>query len=365
MSDDFFNGFCEEEDSTFSPGEHFRGYEVQKLLGRGAAGSVYLVRHEMLDSLLALKLMVAPSRDTTADDPSVKRFIREAKIAATIQHPNLVRVHDAGFDQSKNAYWLVMDYMSGGTLRERIGMGGPVPVLEAVEIVRSISSALDAGTRFNVVHRDIKPENIMFTKEGRPKLVDLGIAKVSIGDSLCTNTGETFGTPAYMSPEQAVDSSSVDARADIYSLGIVLYEMICGRTPFAGGSARSIIAQVMDSSPIPDIKRVKSDVPNWVSALLFRMCAKDKDKRIASHRQLLDEIARYTGKKDSSDEGAEYSEAVSPASRRLVNTPEEDAAVDAVIETKRRLRRRKAIIRKTVLLVLAAAAIAALVAVLL
>lgn len=341
---EFFSDHVEE--AVLSPGERFRGYEVKKLLGRGGAGMVYLVRHEMLDSLLALKLMSVP--DTTAGDEPVKRFIREAKIASRIQHPNLVRVHDAGFDSMRNCYFLVMDYMPGGTLRDRIGLDGPIPEAEAVEIVRQIASALAAGARFGVVHRDIKPENIMFTSDGRAKLVDLGIAKVCLDDTLHTSTGATFGTPNYMAPEQALDASTVDTRADVYSLGIVLFEMLCGRTPFAGDTVQSIIAQVVSDSPIIDIKRIQPGVSNWVSALLFRMCAKQKEKRIASPEILVGEILKHTGQRPDPEESAEYAQIQPKSPVARPNTPEEDAAIDAEIEAKRRARRRREIIKKSI-----------------
>ena len=146
MAGDSIDGFLDAgSNDSFAPGESFHGYVVERLLGRGAAGAVYLVRHEMLDTLFALKVMEAP--ETTAGDEPVKRFLREAKLAARIQHPNLVRVHDAGFDEGKSVYYLVMDYMAGGGLRDRIAFGGPMSVKESLRIVRDVASALAAGMR--------------------------------------------------------------------------------------------------------------------------------------------------------------------------------------------------------------------------
>ena len=336
MVDDFF--VHDTDGGLLSPGEMFHGCEVREKLGVGASGEVYLVRHMMLDSLFALKLRRAP--ETTVGDEPVKRFMREAKIAARIQHPNLVRVHDAGYDEAKSAYYLVMDYVSGGTLRERIGFGGPLSPGEALEIVRQVASALDAGSYFGVVHRDIKPENILFTEDGRVKLVDLGIAKMRTDDSLSTSTGKTFGTPAYMAPEQALDASSVDARADIYSLGIVLFEMLSGRLPFAGETMQAIVAQALSDDPIPDIRRLNPCISNWMSALLFRMCAKDREKRIPTPARLLAEIsARVGGAGVGKPDLAEYMAVESSAPVRKENSPEEDAEIDAFIAEKHRLRK--------------------------
>ena len=348
MIGDSIDGFLDAgSNDSFSPGESFHGYVVERLLGRGASGAVYLVRHEMLDTLFALKVMESP--ETTSGDEQVKRFLREAKLAARIQHPSLVRVHDAGFDERKSVYYLVMDYMAGGGLRDRIAFGGPMAVAESLDIVRAVASALAAGTRMGVVHRDIKPENIMFTADGHAKLVDLGIAKASDDESIHTRTSASFGTPAYIAPEQALDASRVDSRADVYSLGIVLFEMLAGRRPYDGETATAVIAQVLSDDPIPDVKRFNPEVPNWVSALLFRMCAKDPEKRIASVSKLQDELDERLGR--NPDAVADY--AAEPELRLPDYVP--DPAVDAEVErdiatmTRRKAaeRRRRRLIRIT------------------
>lgn len=289
MDDGFISG--NESVEILSPGMYFHGYVIERRIGRGASGDVYLARHKMLDILYAIKIIEAS--ELMISEEMVHRFVREAKIAARIQHSNLVRVHDAGFDGSTNIYYLVMDYMSKGTLRDRIAFEGVIPPQEAVEIIYSIASALDAGARMGLVHRDLKPENIMFSESGIVKLVDLGVAKIYDGESLQTRTSTTFGTPAYVAPEQAKDASKVDSRADIYSLGVILFEMLCGRRPYIGNTPMAIIAQVISDEPIPDVKRLNPDVPNWVSALVFRMCAKNPEKRISSAAELMSIISQY------------------------------------------------------------------------
>ena len=282
--------------SIFSDGESFRGYRVERLLGSGGLGIVYLVRHEMLDVLYALKVLYP---DVAFENPTyIKRFLREAKIATRIRHPNLVSVHDCGFDSVKGVYYLVMDYVSGGNLRDAIALSGRMDCAEAVKIVVQVASALDAAQRYGVVHRDIKPENIMLQPDGSVKLVDLGIAKAEgIKDSLRTTVESVFGTPAYVSPEQALSSSDVDVRADIYSLGIVFFEMVSGHCPYRGKTAPAVLMQVLSDDPTPDVRDFATDVPVPVATLIRRMCVKEKERRIASPSLLIAELAKlgYAG----------------------------------------------------------------------
>ena len=290
-------------------GERFRGYVVERSIGKGGLGSVYLVRHEVIDTPFALKVL---DPEVAEEKPEyVKRFVREAKIASKIRHPNLVAVHDAGFDQERGVYYLVMDYVQGSTLRQAIALGGKMPEKEAVRIISCVASALAAAQRFGVVHRDIKPENIMLTRDGEVKLIDLGVAKVSGDiDSLKTMANTVFGTPAYMSPEQATDSSKIDARSDIYSLGIVFFEMLCGRSPYGGKTSETIVHDLLAPTPIPDIRTINPEVSMKVSALLMLMCEKNVDKRIKSSADLI-EAFRRLGYDTPTAAGHEYADAPS------------------------------------------------------
>lgn len=296
-----------EGDLLFRHGETFHGYVVERLLGRGGLGTVWLVRHQMLDTLFALKVL---DPDVAEQKPEyVKRFVREAKLATRIRHPNLVAVHDAGHDAAKGVYFLVMDYVDGDTLRKPIAFGGGMPEKEAVRIVLQVADVLAAAQRFGMVHRDLKPENIMLTADGTVKLLDLGIAKVSGGiDSLKTKTRTVFGTPAYISPEQALDSSAVDSRADVYSLGIILFEMLCGRRPYLADSPTDMVEQLLDDSPIPDVRTFNSSVSPKISAVISLMCAKHAKDRLASPRAVLETFARL-GYSVPSVPGAEFAAA--------------------------------------------------------
>ena len=220
-------------ENLFGKGEAFRGYEVVRRLGMGGLGSVWLVRHQMLDKLFALKTLdpVAARKEPEY----VRRFVREAKLASKIRHPNLVAVHDVGYAPEKGVHFLVMDYVKGDTLRTTIAIGGPQPEREAVDIILRVADVLAAAQCYGMIHRDLKPENIMLTPDGTVKLLDLGVAKASGGiDSLRTMANSVFGTPAYISPEQAVDSSAVDMRADVYSLGVILFELTTYRKKWRG-----------------------------------------------------------------------------------------------------------------------------------
>ena len=278
-------------EEIFSENENFRGYRIERLIGRGGLGAVYLAQHITLDGYFALKIL---DPETADEKPEyVKRFVREAKIASKIRHPNLVQVHDAGFDEAKGVYFIVMDYVSGSDLRTAIAMGGAMEPKEAVQIIAAVASALAAGEPFGMVHRDIKPENIMLAEDGSVKLVDLGVAKAKNTDSLVTISNTVFGTPNYISPEQAQDSSAVDARADVYSLGIVLYELLCGRRPYNCNSPSDVIAKLLSPEELPDIRTFKADVPQKLAVLLQLMCAKSPEKRIASASALLDVLKRF------------------------------------------------------------------------
>ena len=225
------------------PGSVFEKYTVYKRLGSGGMGAVYPVRHNLLDTLFALKIL---HPDVARQDSRfVSRFIREAKLAGAVRHPNLIEVHDAGRNAATGIYYIVMDYVSGGSLRILLSKTDKLGLAESLQIITGIAHALNAAHHAGIVHRDIKPENIMFDAGGTAKLADLGIAKVSEpSGSALTVTSAVFGTPAYMSPEQAMDSGKVDCRTDIYSLGIVFFEMLAGRLPFNGSTPIELLSQL-------------------------------------------------------------------------------------------------------------------------
>lgn len=284
------------QDDDLKPGRKIGKYLIVRVLGRGAMGTVYLVRHETLDAYFALKTL--DPAIAAKDAQFVARFMREAKLCCHVRHPNLIAVHDAGRDEGSGLYYLVMDYASGGTLRDKLtSAGGRLSVDEACRISLEIASALAEAERQGMVHRDIKPENIMFDADGKSRLSDLGLAKASGGDSLKTQADVVFGTPAYMSPEQAYDSARVDSRADVYSLGVVFFEMLAGKRPFEGDTALNIMAKVISPDPVPDVRTLRPDVSKAVADLVSAMCEKDVGRRTVRAADVVARLDGYVGVK--------------------------------------------------------------------
>lgn len=274
---------------TLAPGDTFEKYTVERLLGRGGMGAVYLVRHNVLDSFFALKVLFPEV--ASKNKQFVDRFIREAKLACKIKHPNLIAVHDAGKNPANGMYYIIMDYVSGGSIRDLLKKNGRISSQRAISIVEQIASALETAEQHHMVHRDIKPDNIMFAADGTAKLADLGIAKsTNDQDTMLTMEASVFGTPAYMSPEQAMDSSKVDCRADIYSLGVVLFEMLSGQRPYHGSGTMEILSQVVRDDNIPDIREYCPQLSSGIAELIRDMTAKHLEKRIATPAELLKRI---------------------------------------------------------------------------
>jgi len=274
-------------------GDHFGDYVVERLLGKGGMGAVYLVRAPD-GSHLAIKVMFTGrmSHDLR------RRFAREAEFSMKIRHKNLISVYDVGEDPDTGLCYIIMDYMPGGTLSDRIRQQGKMPVDESVRVITQIASALDVAHKSGLVHRDVKPDNIMFDADGTPKLADLGVAKFDDDRrTMVTLTGMIIGTPAYMSPEQLMDSHKIDARADIYSLGIVLYEMLSGKRPHSGSTAVELLAKAIRGEPLPDIRKICPEISAALAYVLSRMCAPKPEDRPATSiaaAQLLHEAAAGT-----------------------------------------------------------------------
>jgi eukaryotic-like serine/threonine-protein kinase len=220
-------------------------YEIESEIGRGGMATVYLAHDTQHDRPIALKVL----HPELAASLGAERFQREIRLAAKLQHPHILGVHDSG---STDGYlWFTMPFVDGESLRDRLNRERQLPVADAVRIAREIALALDYAHRHGVVHRDIKPENILLI-DGQAMVADFGIAR-ALGqrDEGLTSTGMSIGTPAYMSPEQASGESGVDGRSDIYSLGCLLYEMLAGEPPFTGPSVQAVIARVMSETPRP------------------------------------------------------------------------------------------------------------------
>jgi serine/threonine-protein kinase len=221
-------------------------YQVVELLGEGGTGRVYQVRHAALSRLFAMKIL---RRDLARDEELAARFIQEAKATASIRHPNVVEITDFG-RMADGVPYLVMELLEGRTLGQIIESEGPLPASRAVPILRQVAGALAAAHESGIVHRDLKPDNVFLVgAAGDVRVVDFGAAKV-VGASRVTRDGIVFGTPHYMSPEQA-SGQPVDHRADIYSLGVIMYEMFTGRVPFQADTYMGVLTQHMFVQPVP------------------------------------------------------------------------------------------------------------------
>ncbi len=275
-------------------GAEFEKYIIEKELGRGGMGIVYLAKHKILDSRFAIKVLLPDS--TTSNPKNVDRFIREAKIASKINHKNLVGVHDVGKNEKYGVYFIVMDYVDGGSLKQQLKSRGSFCEKEIIVLLIQIVSALNMANEHGMVHRDIKPDNIMFDSDGTAKLADLGIAKTSEKtDTMITVEASVFGTPAYMSPEQALDSHNVDIRSDIYSLGMVAYEMVTGQRVYKGDSMMQILSQVIRDDEVPSLDAKQWNISKEFADLISLMVSKKADKRPQSPSELLQKLKSILG----------------------------------------------------------------------
>lgn len=263
-----------------------RRYEVLAPLGEGGMGTVYKVRHMTLNRLFAMKVL---RRDLAADSGLAARFLQEGRATAAIRHPSIIAITDFG-ELDDGAPYFVMELLVGQTLSTRMAARGPMPPTEAAGIAKRLADALEAAHAANVVHRDLKPENIFLVGAATGKspaddvrIVDFGAAKI-IGASKLTRPGVVFGTPYYMSPEQA-SGQPVDARADVYSLGVLLYEMISGNVPFEADTYMGVLTKHMFASPTKVSERVPAGVQlGDLDAVIHRALEKDPSERYPSMR---------------------------------------------------------------------------------
>ena len=251
-------------------------YQLIRNIAGGGMATIYEALDTRLDRKVAVKVM---HPHLAQDEKFVERFIREAKAAAALSHPNIVAVQDQGWNQSGvPAVFIVMEMVEGHTLRDYLNEQGAMPVKDGIKFLLPILSALSAAHKLGIVHRDIKPENILISKEGRIKIADFGLAKgASIGETMTAEASVILGSVSYLSPEQ-VQRGVADPRSDVYSTAITAFEMFTGEKPFSGDEPIQI-AYMHVNSRVPKMSAVKENIPQSLDDLIFKATNSDPDKR--------------------------------------------------------------------------------------
>jgi beta-lactam-binding protein with PASTA domain/predicted Ser/Thr protein kinase len=280
-------------------------YRIIRKLGSGGMANVYLAEDQELGRRIAIKIL----NDRHAhDEQFIERFRREAKNAAGLSHPNIVSIYDRG--EAEGTYYIAMEFLDGRSLKELIVSRGPAPVNLAIEYTRQILDALRFAHRNGIVHRDIKPHNVIVDAEGRIKVTDFGIARA--GTTQMTEVGSIIGTAQYLSPEQA-RGSPVDQTSDLYSVGIVLYELLTGKVPFTGDSPVEIAMKHISAPPEPP-SRLRADVPAELDKIVLRALAKSPQQRYKSAEEMDRDLARVA-------QGATVSRETDEAATQIISRP--------------------------------------------
>src|SRR2546422_5550633 len=274
---------------TLPAGAKLGRYEIRSKLGEGGMGEVYLAQDTKLDRKVALKILPA---DLATNHDRMRRFVQEAKAASALNHPNIITIHE--IEETDSDHFIATEFIDGFTLRARM-QKLPLKLAEAFDIAVQIASALTAAHAAGIVHRDIKPENIMLRRDGYVKVLDFGLAKLTeqpttdvptaAGARVKTDTGVVMGTSCYMSPEQA-RGLAVDGRTDIWSLGVVLCEMLTGQAPFAGETPSHVIVSILEKHA-PPLSRYLAEVPAELERSVSKALRKNREERYQTVKDLL------------------------------------------------------------------------------
>jgi eukaryotic-like serine/threonine-protein kinase len=291
---------------TITAGKTLGHYEIRSLIGKGGMGEVYLAEDSELERCVAIKIL---SSSVLNDRERLQRFVKEAKAASALNHPNILTIHEIG--EFEHARFIVMEYIDGETLKKHMDRNR-MNLLEVLDVSIQVASALSAAHEAGIVHRDIKPQNIMIRRDQNVKVVDFGLAKLMEPQALVIDTeaptrsyidnkgGAVMGTPYYMSPEQAC-GREVDARADLWSLGVIIYEMVAGHLPFEGDSPNSVIARVLERDPV-SLSKCVPGVPAGLEWIVAKTLSKNRDGRYQTAKDLLIDLKRLRKKLDISAE---------------------------------------------------------------
>ena len=261
-------------------------YTIVSELGRGGMGVVYKAHEESLNRFVALKVL---GQHLSEDESYVERFKREAQSAAALNHPNIVQIYS--IDDFDGRHCFAMEYVQGTSIQQMIKNQGPMEPAVAARLILQAASGLGAAHNRGIIHRDIKPANLMVDERGIVKIADFGLALLAAGATRLTATGMFMGTPGYLSPEQCLDQD-VDKRADIYSLGVTLYEMLTGTTPFKADSPLALLRQIIDVEP-KDVGDLRPEVPEELRTILRKMMAKDREERYSDCAPLVADLQTW------------------------------------------------------------------------
>ena len=268
-------------------GQQFGKYEILAEIARGGMGVVYKVKSPDSQDILALKLLL---RVEDASETQLKRFIKEAKTAQKLDHPNIVKIWDYG--EMRGIPYLVMDFIEGSTLREVLDDRGSLSLAEGLQILYQVGLAMEHAHSQNIIHRDLKIDNIILDRANQPWITDFGLAKDLASDTMLTQTGIQIGTPAYMAPEQAEGKSKyANAGTDIYAMGVLLYHILSGKLPFDGRTPAELFYNIIHAPP-PDINEIRPDLPAGISTICQKAMAKAPKQRYPSALEMAEDLAR-------------------------------------------------------------------------
>lgn len=259
-------------------------YQIVRTIGEGGMANVYLAYDTILDRNVAVKVLRG---DLSDDDKFVRRFQREAIAASSLSHPNIVEMYDVGDDDGK--YFIVMEYIDGKTLKSLIKKRGALTISEVIDIMLQLTSAVSCAHDSYIIHRDIKPQNVMILEDGRVKIMDFGIA-MALGSNELTQTNSVMGSVHYLPPEQANGKGST-MKSDIYSLGILMFELLTGKLPFKGDNAVEIAIKQM-KEPIPSVCKINPNIPQSLENIVLKACAKNPKNRYDSVKEMREDIEK-------------------------------------------------------------------------